>query len=698
MLEFVFTPNTIAVVGEFDNPEQGGHTLVANLVEGGYGGKIIPISQDGKDVLGCASAPDIASAGRDLDLCVIASPPEQVETDVENAIRARVKGICIVTEGFHRELANTRDRIGKNCRDHGVRLLGPGSMGIINTNHLMNCSLIPKSPPSGVISFFSQSGALSTALVDRARSLGLGLSKIVSLGDKIDIDETDVLKFLGKDKHTRVVAGYMENIGEGSNFIKVAETVTASKPVIVLKAGTTGWGSKTALRRLGTSAGADFAYGAAFKRAGIVRAESLEELLDFSMAFSRQPLPKGPRIGIITNSGGAGIIATDTLENSGLSLAEISQTTEERLTHYLPNGAFVSNPVDLLAAAKPEHYRLAIEELASDSSVDALLIILTLRVVSEPELTADAVLSASQNLTKPIVVAFIGGDSVDPGRKILAQNNIPEYTSPKRAVGALRAMWEYASWRERPPRVVTRFPVNRRRIDRIITRHLRTGRRQIRDIDALEILKAYDFRTPEGELATNSEDAVTAAKRIGFPVSLKIVCSQIDEISPGAQVKKGLVTPAEIRDGFDLLILRMMRDHPEIKPDGVYVEHMQSDGTEVIMGMNRDPHFGPMLMFGLGGIFVEVMENTAFHLAPITAEEAKQMLLGTQSYEMLKGPGETNTFDINAIVTGLQKLSQLAMDFPQIDKVEINPLEVGEVEGESLVVNARMILKNGESR
>lgn len=696
MLKSLFSPQTIVVASEFDNPEHVGHTLLANLKEGGYQGKIVPIWPQGEELLGYRTESSIDRVGRELDLCIIATDLKQIQKDVERAVQSRFKNIIVVTEIFLREQDRLSDAILSTCKDHGIHLLGPASMGLQNSHHSMNASLIPEMTVPGPVSFFSQSGALSTALVDRAHSRGLRLSKFVSLGEKLDIDETEILSHLGKDEQTRVIAGYMENIGSGSEFIKVAETVSATKPVIILKVGTTNAGAKIAARRLGTPAGADIAYGAAFKRAGIVRAESFDELLDFSYAFATQPLPRGPRVGIVTNSGGAGIIATDALQNCGLELAALSKTTEDALAEQLNPGAFVSNPVDLLASFTPEQYGVSLREMANDCSIDALLAIVTLRIVSKPTQIAEAIIQAAEEIDKPLAVALLGGNSLAPAREILIKAGIPEFPSTARAVSALKALWEYASWRERPPRVVTRFPVNRRRIDRIVTRHQRTGRKRIGAIDTLEILKAYGFRTPEGVLVTNSEEAVLAAKRIGFPVSLKIVCSRSDKIPANRKEKRSLVTADEVRDGFDLLVLRMMRDIPDVKLEGVYVERMPSGGKEVIIGMSRDPHFGPMLMFGLGGIFVEVMENTAFHLAPITAEEAGQMLRSTRSFEMLGGGEEAPGIDIDAIVLGLQKLSQLATDFPQIDQVEINPLLVGEVEGESMAVSSQMVLRNGE--
>jgi acetyl coenzyme A synthetase (ADP forming)-like protein len=694
MLESLLYPETIAVVGASRTPGKVGHEVLANLIASGFGGMIVPVNPSSDEVLGLKCYPDPRSSGLKIDLGVIAVPTESVPQAIEDSISAGASAVTVITAGFKEtgpEGAERERELARLCSDRGVRLMGPNCLGLINTHHKMNASFAKHMPREGTISVVSQSGALCTAILDWAAGRGMGLAKLISIGNKADLNENDFLEALAQDDQTQVIACYLESIDEGKEFVKIAGNVAAVKPVVVLKVGTTRAGVKAASSHTGSLAGADIAYGAAFSQAGVIRADSFEALFDSAAALAMQPLPRGDRIAIITNAGGPGIMAADAVENAGMTVASLDTFTATALKSKLPAAASVGNPIDVLGDADPERYATAVTAALDDESVDAVVVLLTPQAMTHPAETARAVAACVRD-DKPILAAFMGGRDVMPAREELVASRLPDYPSPERAVAALRTMCEYAAWRRRPARIVARFPVNRRRVHRIITRQTRAGLRELGEVEAKDILRAYDFNVPDGHLAVSADEAVTVAQRVGYPVAMKIVSPDIIHKSDLGGVRLGLSNAGQVRDAYDLMMLRIGRTAPDARLTGVYVEEMCNRGTEVILGMTRDPQFGPMLMFGLGGIFVEVMKDVTFHLAPITAEEAMQMLAGTKSFALLEGARGRAAADLSSIAGGLQRISQLVTDFPQIVEMDINPFIVGEVGAPAVVADARMSL------
>jgi len=692
MLQALLNPESIAVVGASRTPGKVGHAILSNLIDGGYKGRIVPVNPSADQMLGLPCYPSPHEAGHPIDQSILVVPPKAVMPAIESSVRAGAKAISVITAGFkevNEEGAKMERAMAAYCHKHGVRLLGPNCLGLINTVNSMNASFASQMPKPGAISVISQSGALCTAILDWSMGRGVGLAKLISIGNKADLCETDLLSALAEDEQTKVIACYLESISAGDEFIKVAEAVSAVKPVVILKAGTTAAGGKAASSHTGSLAGADIAYGAAFKRAGIVRAENFEALFDYATALAMQPLPKGDRVAIITNAGGPGIMAADAVENLGLQVKPLKESISTALSAKLPAAASVGNPIDVLGDADPGRYAMALNAALDDDTVDAVVVILTPQAMSRPAETARAVIDALRG-NKPVVAAFMGGADVMPAREEFVAADLPDYTAPERAVAALRAMCGYAAWRRRPPRVVTRFPVNRTRVERVMTRCARTGLREIGEVDAKEILRAYDFNVLPGQLARSEEQAVSVADHVGYPVAMKVVSPDIIHKSDMGGVKLALSNAGQVRDAYDLMMLRIHRRAPEAHLVGVYVEQMCKPGREVILGMHRDAQFGPMLMFGLGGIFVEVMKDVSFHLAPITHEEAMQMLVGTRSYALLKGARGEAAVDLGAIAGALQRISQLATDFPQLLEMDINPFIVGEVGTPPVVADARM--------
>jgi acetyltransferase len=694
MLESLLSPKSIALIGASRQTGKVGHEILVNLLEGGFEGQIIPVNPSADEVLGLECLHDLTAHSGPVDLTIIAAPAAFVEEAVKSAISVRTKAIAVVTAGFG-ELGTTgtemQSWIARLCADAGVRLLGPNCLGVINTGHKMNASFSKRMPKLGGISVLSQSGAVCTAMLDWAAGRDLGLAKVVSIGNTADLDECDFLSAFAADEHTQVIVGYLENITCGDEFIKVACRAASEKPLVLLRAGVTAAGMKAASAHTGHMAGHEIAYAAAFKRAGVIRAESLDALFDYAAALSMQPLPKGDRVAIITNAGGPGVMAADAVEQCGMKVAALNSDSATTLRKELPSAAIISNPIDVLGDADPQRYVAAVEAAQQDDAVDATVVILTPHSMTKPAETARAIAGCTCS-DKPMLAVFLGSTDAMSVRKAWVECNLPDYPSPERAVAALRAMLGYATWLGQPARIVTRFPVNRNRVERIISRHQKTNQVQMGEVETKEILRAYDFNVPEGQVANSPDEAAEIAERITFPVVMKVLSPDILHKSDVGGIKLNISSAEEARDIFDLLTLRVGRRAPEARLQGVYVEKMCVRGLEVVLGMTYDSHFGPMLMFGLGGTFVDVLKDASCYLAPITADEAMQMLSETRSYALLRGSRGQADVDISAITGALQRISQLATDFPQIAELNINPYIVGSAGTEPMVVDARITL------
>ena len=697
MLETLLYPKAIAVIGASRNPDKVGYAVVANLVNNGFKGPIVPVNLDADEILGLKCYKSLGEYKDPIDLSIIMVGGKYVKDALQSSIKAGAKSVIVITAGF-KEVgaagAKAEQELVEICRAGGVRMVGPNCLGVLNTDHHMNATFAPSVPPPGKISVISQSGALCVAILDWAAEQKLGLGKVISFGNKADLNEVDFIQTLAEDKETKVIVGYLESIKEGNKFLRIAEQAASIKPVVILKVGITSAGAKAASSHTGSLAGADMAYGAAFKRAGVIRAESFEALFDYATAFAMQPLPNGERVAVITNAGGPGIMAADAAESSGLKMVSPSKESDAKLRAFMPAAGAFGNPIDVIGDADPDRYVKAFEVMQDDETIDAIVVVVTPQNMTKPLELAEKLGAASRRggSKKPMLAVFMGGTEVAAAKEKLMALGIPNYPSPDRAVTALRAMCDYAAWKRRPARMVTRFPVNRRRVDRIINAQERSGITQIGEVEAKEILRAYDFNVLGGQLAQNDDEAVEIAERIGYPVVLKISSPDIIHKSDFGGVRINLANAEQVRDAFDLMMLRIQKRAPKAYLRGGFVEKMGQRGREVILGMTRDPQFGPMLMFGLGGIFVEVMKDVTFHLAPITAEEAMQMLKGTRSYALLQGARGQAPVDLEAIAGALQRISQLVTDYPEIMELDINPFIVGPVGVQAYVADARMTL------
>jgi len=697
-LKSFFGPKSVAIVGASRQKGKVGYEILTNLVAGGYPGKIFPINPKADEIEGLKCYPDLASIGQTPELVIIIVPAAFVAGVLEECAKVRVKSAIIITAGFKEvgpEGKKLEEEIVRIARRAGIRFIGPNCLGVIAPGHKLNASFGGDLPVPGSIGYISQSGALLAAILDLANANGIGFSSLVSIGNKADIDELDVINAFGDQEETKVIAGYLESITDGDVFVREAEEISDRKPILLMKSGSTEAGAKAASSHTGSLAGGEVAYESAFKRAGVIRCDSIKQQFDFAQAFASQPLPQGSTVAVITNAGGPGIMAADAIEEQGLTFAKLSEETMKKLAEKLPAAANVHNPVDVLGDALADRYEFALDVVLDDSNVNSAIVLLTPQAMTQAKETAEAVVKiVGQKKGKPVLACFLGAAKVDEGVQILRRGGIPQYDSPESAVATLKAMVDFVRWRARPKRVVRLFSVNRRKVESIVERHLRRGLLDIGEAEAKEIIEAYGFATPKGSIATTAEQAGNIAQQLDFPVVLKIWSPDILHKSDVGGVKVGLRSEQEVKDAFDLMMYRIPKKRPDAHILGVLVQEMvRGPGKEVIIGMHRDPHFGPLMMFGMGGIMVEVLKDVAFYLAPLTAEEAKQMLLNTKTYHILKGVRGQEGVDIEAIAEGLQRVSQLVTEFPEIKEMDINPFVVGAPGTTPIAVDARISLE-----
>jgi acetate---CoA ligase (ADP-forming) len=689
-------PSSVAVIGASADKTKVGNNVLENIISGGFTGEIYPVNPKASEIAGRKCYASLSEIPGQVDCAVIVIKRDFVVPALKECAAKGVSAVIVITAGFGEtgeEGKKLQQEMAQIARQYKITLLGPNCLGLINPWHRFNASFGQAINIPGPIALISQSGALITAIQDMASHDKLGFSVLASLGNKATLDEVEFLQMLHKDDNSRVIAAYLEDIVRGQDFMRVAERVSKNKPIVILKSGRTTSGAKAASSHTGSLAGADSAYNCAFERTGVIRADSIEHLFDIATAFAYQPLPKGDRIAVVTNAGGPGIMMTDALEMAGLTIARFDDKTKEKLSAILPAAGSAHNPVDVLGDATGELYGRAIESLLASDSVDSLIVILTPQKMTDDVATANAIVEISQKQRKPVLACFMGADIISRGVEILRQNRIPCYAIPERAARAMREMVSYYNYRTRPLRVIERFAVNKIPAIKIIKAAKSRGNYEIGELDAKTILEAYNFNVPPGALALSVDEAVRFASDFGYPVAMKISSPDILHKSDVGGVKIGLSNAQAVEDAFELMMLRIKRKKPQAELRGVLIEKMILGGKETILGMKKDAQFGPVLMFGLGGIFVEVLKDVSFGLAPITDEECRGMLESTRSYKLLTGARGEKPVDISAIVLNMQRLSQLVMDFPEIDEIDINPLKVGYEGDGAFVVDARIILK-----
>ena len=641
-LQEFFKPKSIAVIGASTNPAKLGYAVVKNLVECGFiqKGSIFPINPTADEILGCKAYPTVIDVSESIDLAVIVIPytlvPEALRSCGEKSIPAAV----VISAGFREAGSEGLEReleLIQIAQHYNLRLIGPNCLGVIDTYTPLNASFAAGTPPSGPMAFMSQSGALGTAVLDIALAGRLGLSKFVSLGNKADISEIDLLDAWVEDPNTRVIMIYSEGMPNGQQFIQTSRRVTRKKPVVAIKSGVTQSGSRAVSSHTGSLAGSEQAYQAAFRQAGIIRAQSMQSLFDMALALGYQPPLPGDRIAIVTNAGGPGILATDALERAGLSLARFEYDTIHALEKFLPDAASAANPVDVLGDARADRYRFALDQIATDPNVDGILVLLTPQAMTEIDATAQTICDLSNKIDKPVLACFMGEARIQSGINVLTAKGVPNYPFPERAAQAFQAMTDYRRISQQAPPEYASFDVDTSAVRQVIDKVKAEGRMSIGDFEARQVLQAYGLRIPRSELAHTPDVAVEFASKMGYPVVLKIASPDILHKTDVGGVKVGLQSATDVRDAYELMVYRAQRYIPDARIWGCVVQEMVPKGLEVLVGMNRDPQFGPLVTFGLGGIYVETLKDVTFRLAPFSVSEAQEMMGEIRAHALLDG-------------------------------------------------------------
>ncbi|HSB69626.1 MAG TPA: acetate--CoA ligase family protein [Candidatus Methylomirabilis sp.] len=695
MFDAFFKPKAVAVVGASREEGKVGYSIVLNLIRGGFAGPVYPVNPKASEILGLPCYPDVPSIPGEPDLAVLVIPPKICIGTLEACVAKGIRSAIVISAGFKEvggEGAEIEKALRARVRELGIRVVGPNCLGVISTQSRMNATFAAGMPPEGEISFFSQSGALCTAILDWAIGNHVGFSKFISLGNKADTSEVDFIQALAADPETRVIVGYIEGVEDGRRFMEAARAASRIKPFILVKSGNTAAGARAASSHTGTLAGSEKSFNAAFRQCGVIRAESIEELFNYARAFANQPLPQGPSLCIVTNAGGPGIIAADAVERSAVKMATLSPETVERLRRVLPPTAALYNPVDVIGDAKEDRYKAALDAVAADSKVDGVLALATPQDMTEYDKYAEVVGQAAKASGKPFFTAFMGEASLPKAREILRGFGVPQYPFPEPAVRTFEAMLRYRQWQRYTPAPPTQFPVDKGRVALTILEARRTHRSQLGETEAREVIAAYGFRLPQNILARTVDEAVATATQIGFPVALKIVSPDILHKTDVGGVRLNLADADAVAQGFAGIDATVRRLFPNAAIHGIAVQEMVVGGKEVILGMTRDPQFGPLLMFGLGGIYVEVLKDVAFRVAPVGPDEAEAMIREIRSFPLLGGVRGEKPSDLRAIVEALGRLSQLSVDFPEILELDVNPLLVRPEGGGAVAIDARLAL------
>ncbi len=660
-----FQPQGVVIVGASTSPEKLGYGVARNLIQSGYTGAVHLVAQKRGEVFGKKIHTSLQEISDPVDLAILIVPTPATPQTIEDCAKRGIKSAIIVSSGF-REVGEEGAALERQCveiaQKHGVRLLGPNCIGTIDTHLPLDTTFLqPPIPEQGGIGFISHSGAFAAAIVDWARKQGFGFSRIVSLGNQADVNETDMLPMLASDDNTKVIVMYMESISNGRRFVQVASEVSKHKPVIALKVGRFEAGQKAAASHTGALAASDTAFDAAFAKAGVLRAETAEQVFDWARALESCTLPKGNRIGILTNAGGPGVIAADSLEHHGLALAQLADATLKALSAILPSAANTHNPVDMLASASPNQYAECLNILLQDDGVDGVMVILPPPPMFKAEEVARKVNEVIGNWNKPVVVALMGSTLIENASNEFREMRVPTYPFPERAASALAALSKRAKFFDRQPQTT----------DRAVN-----SQRSAVGLSTDEIMQAYNIPTAPIKLARDEYEAVQIANELGYPVVMKIASPDISHKSDVGGVMLNLKDDLSLKSGYTQMISCIEALVPPPRIDGVHLQRQVAEGQEVIIGMVRDPQFGALMMFGSGGVEVEGLKDVAFCLGPLNQAEAEEMMRNTWAGKKLKGFRSVKPVDEEAVKDVLIQLSRLAAEHEEIEEIEINPLRV----------------------
>ena len=702
VLDKIMKPKSIAVIGASTKPKTIGSEIMQRLRDYKFNGKIYPVNPKGGIIEGFQAYTSINEVPEEVDLAVIVVNAKFVLDTIDQCHNKGIKGLCIITAGFKetgKEGAELEKQLLQKVRDYGMRCVGPNCLGVLNTNDnvKMDATFAESLPVKGDIGFVSQSGALGGGILNILKDLNLGFAQFVSIGNQADINAETMLEYWENDDDVKQILLYMESIQNPQNFRKLASRITKKKPILALKAGRSAAGASAASSHTGSLAGADKAAAALLKQSGVIREFSLKNLFANAKAFSNCPIPKGNRVAIITNSGGPGIMATDAVCESGMQMAKITDETKEKLRSFLPSAASVKNPIDMIASAPIEHYKQTLETVLQDENVDMIAVIyLPFLGLKDIDVAQALMEIKAKNPQKPIIGVFM--TTSDFFVKISNMEvNMPFYMYAEEAAEAMTRLDQQRQWMEKPQGSIPTYNVDKAKVETIIKNSLKEGRAQLTTLESIDVLEAYGIRACKYGLATNEEEVAKLGNEIGYPVVMKMTSKTTSHKTDVGGVVVNIKDETQLRNEYKALLQRLEAKGLLDGLEGVIIQEMVKGSREMVCGIATDPQYGPMMMFGLGGVFVEVMKDVTFRIAPLTDNDAMDMIKSVKAYKLLEGARGTTPAQIGQIQETLLRLSQLVNDFKFIDELDINPLLISEKTGEGIAVDGRIKVRIDEA-
>ncbi len=696
-LNGIFRPRSVAVIGASSTKLTIGRQILHNLIQGEFQGKVFPVNPRAEVIHSIKAYPSVMDIPDQVDLAIIIVPREHVVRVTEECGQKGVKGIVVISAGFKEaggKGIELEQKVVAIVRRYGMRMIGPNCFGVVNTEPgvSLNATFGKTFPKRGNIAFVSQSGALGEAIMVHAQEAHLGFSMFASIGNKADISGNDLLEYLAEDPSTEIILMYIENFGDPRRFIRIARELSRTKPIVVVKSGRTVQGARAASSHTGALAGLDVGADAFFEQTGVIRVDTVEQLFDVASALSQQPIPKGRRVMIATNAGGPAILATDSLVSQGLETPQLSAATKKKLQATLPPEVNFSNPLDLIAGAGPKEFEKALKILNADRNYDAIIPIFVPPITVNPSDVSQAIVNGTKGRKKTILSCFMGVQSGSEGVEVLKENGMPVYRFPDAIGNTLERLVWYSDWLKRPPGAIHIHEVNDAKVRKIIKKAETAGQSEIVGAEALEIVAAYGITTAKYFSAKSVDEAVKVAGKVGYPVVMKVDSPRILHKTEVGGVAVDLRTESEVRECYAKME-KKVEGHEKASEFSVVLQKMIRGGVETVMGMTLDPTYGPLIMFGLGGVFVEVMKDVSFRVCPVSDVTAGRMIESIKSYPLLAGFRGSKPVDKEALVSGLMRLSQLVNDFDEFSEIDINPFIASSKKGESCVVDARFLLR-----
>lgn len=684
MVESVFlSPKSIAVIGASDKEGSVGRTITSNIMND-FKGTVYPISPTRPQVFNKKAFKSVLDVPKPIDLAVIVTKNTIVPTVLEECGKKKIKGVIVITAGFKEvdeEGAKLEQQLKDIAKKYNIKVIGPNCLGVMNLDPktMMNSTFLKVTPKSGQIALVSQSGAICAALVEDASAQDIGFSAVVSMGNKAAMTEIEVLKMLANHKQTKVIVMYLEDMGDGQEFLRVCKNITRKlkKPVIVLKSGRSPEGAKAAMSHTGALMGSDEIYDALLKQSGALRVDTMEELFDYAVAFSKQPLPAKGDLVIVSNAGGPAIISTDACSKLGIKMANID-SIRPKIDSVIPPWGSSRNPVDIVGDADFNRFKNVLDRVLSHPNVGSVITMCTPSGTLDYDKLAEVIVEMSKKYKKTMLASLMGLDEGITNRKILSDGGVPYFTYAEGAIRALHAMQKFAKWVSTPPGKATKFKVSKEKAKKIFATVKREGRKNLLEEEGQEILRAYGFPLPKSTLAKSEKDAIKIAKKIGFPVVMKIASPQIIHKSDAGGVKVNLQNDAEVKSAFKEIVANAKKYDKKAEVKGVLVVEMVKGGKEMIIGSKLEPGMGPVVMLGMGGIYVEVLKDVTFRLAPVTDKEADDMISSIKTKKILEGVRGEKSSDKTKLSECIQRISQLVTDFDEIKELDMNPVLVME--------------------